>query len=50
MIASGDYLAGTIWPPIVEHFIRTAGWRPTYAGIGTIYWAVPPHPCHVAVL
>jgi MFS family permease len=34
IFASGNYLAGTVWPPIVEHFIRTAGWRPTYAGIG----------------
>src|SRR4029079_5049468 len=33
IFASGNYLAGTIWPPIVEHFIRTAGWRPTYIGI-----------------
>jgi MFS family permease len=34
IFASGNYLAGAIWPPIVEYFIRTAGWRPTYAGIG----------------
>jgi MFS family permease len=33
IFASGNYLAGTIWPPIVEHFIRTSGWRPTYMGI-----------------
>ena len=33
IFASGNYLAGTVWPPIVEHFIRTAGWRPTYVGI-----------------
>ena len=33
IFASGNYLAGTVWPPIVEHFIRTAGWRHTYAGI-----------------
>ena len=33
IFASGNYLAGTVWPPIVEHFIRTAGWRPTYLGI-----------------
>jgi MFS family permease len=33
IFASGNYLAGTIWPPIVEHFIRTSGWRPTYVGI-----------------
>ena len=33
IFASGNYLAGTIWPPIVEHFIRTDGWRHTYLGI-----------------
>jgi MFS family permease len=34
IFASGNYLAGTVWPPIVEHFIRTDGWRATYVGIG----------------
>jgi len=33
IFASGNYLAGTVWPPIVEHFIGTSGWRQTYAGI-----------------
>ncbi|HSC22961.1 MAG TPA: MFS transporter [Casimicrobiaceae bacterium] len=33
IVASGNYLAGTVWPPIVEHYIGTAGWRPTYLGI-----------------
>jgi MFS family permease len=32
--ASGSYLAGTVWPPIVQHFIETVGWRQTHAGIG----------------
>jgi predicted MFS family arabinose efflux permease len=32
--ASGNYLAGTIWPPIVQHFIETSGWRATHVGIG----------------
>ncbi len=32
--ASGNYLAGTIWPPIIQHFIAAAGWRKTYIGIG----------------
>jgi MFS family permease len=32
--ASGSYLAGTIWPPVVQHFIDTLGWRQTYTGIG----------------
>jgi MFS family permease len=33
IIASGSYLAGTVWPPVVEHFIRTDGWRRTYLEI-----------------
>jgi MFS family permease len=32
--ASGNYVAGTIWPPVVQHFISTAGWRATHIGIG----------------
>src|SRR5581483_11152496 len=32
-IASGSYLAGTIWPPVVQHFIQTQGWRRTYLGV-----------------
>lgn len=32
--AAGNYLAGTIWPPIVEHFVATVGWRHTYIGLG----------------
>jgi MFS family permease len=34
IFASGNYLAGTIWPPIVQHFIATTGWRDTYFAIG----------------
>jgi MFS family permease len=33
IIASGSYLAGTVWPPIVQHFIQSEGWRRTYLGI-----------------
>ena len=33
IIASGSYLAGTVWPPVVQHFIQSAGWRRTYLGI-----------------
>jgi MFS family permease len=33
IIASGSYLAGTVWPPVVQHFIESAGWRRTYLGI-----------------
>src|SRR5258708_6704694 len=28
--ASGNYIAGAIWPPIVELMIRDHGWRTTY--------------------
>jgi MFS family permease len=34
IFASGNYLAGTVWPPIVQHFIASDGWRHTYLGIG----------------
>jgi MFS family permease len=32
--ASGNYIAGTIWPPVVQHSIATSGWRATHIGIG----------------
>jgi MFS family permease len=32
--ASGNYLAGTLWPPVVQHFIASDGWRATHTGIG----------------
>jgi MFS family permease len=33
IFASGNYLAGTVWPPIVQHFIAVDGWRGTHMGI-----------------
>lgn len=33
IFASGNYLAGTVWPPIVQHFIAVDGWRDTHLGI-----------------
>ena len=32
--ASGNYLGGAIWPPTVQHFVATIGWRQTYIYIG----------------
>jgi MFS family permease len=32
--ASGNYVAGAIWPPVVQHLIEAEGWRQTYAHIG----------------
>ena len=31
--ASGSYLAGTVWPPIVQYLIETIGWRDTHTSI-----------------
>ena len=31
---SGNYLAGAVWPPIVQYFVGSVGWRQTYIGIG----------------
>jgi len=36
IFASGNYLAGTVWPPIVQHFIASSGWRATYLGIAVL--------------
>lgn len=43
LCASGNYLAGTIWPPIVQHFTATQGWRATYVGLG-LFCAVTTIP------
>ncbi len=37
--ASGNYVGGTIWPPVVQHFIAADGWRATYTGIGIFCFA-----------
>jgi MFS family permease len=32
--ASGNYLAGAVWPPVLQHFFDTVGWRATFTGVG----------------
>ena len=32
--ASGNYLAGTIWPPLIQAGIDSIGWRATYVAVG----------------
>ena len=34
--ASGNYIAGTVWPPLVQHGIETIGWRHTYVLMGLV--------------
>ena len=36
VVASGNYLAGTIWPLVMSVAIPAVGWRWTYAAIGMI--------------
>jgi MFS family permease len=32
--ASGNYVGGAIWPPLLQHVIASEGWRATYFGVG----------------
>nr|WP_316643976.1 MFS transporter [uncultured Roseateles sp.] len=34
--ASGNYIAGALWPPIVQHGVATLGWRQTYVLMGIV--------------
>jgi MFS family permease len=40
--ASGNYVAGAIWPPVVQHFITLYGWRSTFIGMGVLCVLVMP--------
>jgi MFS family permease len=39
IVASGNYIAGTIWPPLVNWGVQSMGWRSTHIVIG-IFCAV----------
>jgi MFS family permease len=40
--ASGNYAAGAVWPPVVQHFVETVGWRQTYIGMGIFCLSTMP--------
>jgi len=42
IVMSGNYLAGAVWPPLMQHFIDGAGWRATYLGTGTFCLVAMP--------
>jgi MFS family permease len=42
IFASGNYVAGALWSPVVQHFVAADGWRNTHYGIGAF--------CAVAML
>jgi MFS family permease len=48
IFASGNYLAGTVWPIVIQHFIETAGWRNTFYGIA-VFCAFTMFPLALAL-
>ena len=38
--ASGNYMAGALWPPVLQHYFDSVGWRQTYVGVGLFCFAV----------
>jgi MFS family permease len=48
IVSSGNYIGGTIWPPVIEHFIAQDGWRPTHMGVG-VFCAIASLPLLLAL-
>jgi MFS family permease len=42
LAGSGNYVGGAIWPPVLQHFVASEGWRATHVGVGAF--------CAVAML
>src|SRR5581483_3204199 len=40
IVISGNYLAGAVWPPILQYLFDHAGWRASYIGIGIFCFVV----------
>jgi MFS family permease len=36
IVASGNYVGGAIWPPVLQHFVASSGWRATHIGAGLV--------------
>ncbi len=37
---SGNFAAGALWPPVVQHFFDSIGWRATFTGLGVVCMAL----------
>ena len=46
--ASGNYIGGVLWPPVLQHAMATGGWRHTYLGVG-MFCALATLPFIVAL-
>jgi MFS family permease len=42
LCASGNYLSGAVWPPVIEAMIRAHGWRTAHLVVGLVCLAVMP--------
>ena len=40
LVASGNYVAGTVWPPVVTELLQSVGWQGTHLIIGAVCCAV----------
>jgi MFS family permease len=40
--ASGNYVGGVFWPPVLQHFILAEGWRATHIVVGLFCFAALP--------
>ena len=58
LVACGSYVAGTVWPPIIQYLIDNIGWRDTHLTIAAACFVVMvpmtlllrrPPPVHVPV-
>ena len=38
--ASGNYLGGALWPPVIQHYVEELGWRQTYFAMGAFCFVV----------
>lgn len=36
LVASGNYLAGAVWPPMIEHLMDAHGWRQAHMTMGIV--------------
>ena len=36
IVISGTYVAGAVWPPVLQHWIDAYGWRAAFQGLGNL--------------
>jgi MFS family permease len=48
LASCGNYLSGAVWPPILQHFIESDGWRTTHIAVG-IFCLVTMVPLSLAL-